>query len=261
MTPAPTQTLPFPGLTGESPKARDARLRPRAWRQRPGTFFVGQFNNETLNNTGEWKQTRIILNAEGQPAIMGKIQFRGGKMEPRLALLGVVGLMITLFPCWGSAQETGKSKALRITSPAFENNGTIPPKYGCDGSNVNPPVQIANLPPGTKSLALVFDDQDAPRGSYVHWILWNIDPAEKEIQENSLPRGAVQGRNDFKKNSYGGPCPPTRPHKYALKVYALDTLLELNPQSGKADLEKAMEGRILARGQLVGVYQREKKKK
>ena len=172
-----------------------------------------------------------------------------------------IGCLITVLSFSRAySQETGRSKNLNVTSPAFENKGNIPLTYGCDGKNVNPPFQIGNIPPGTKSLALVLDDQDAPRGTYVHWILWNIDPDTKEIKENSVPEGAVQGLNDFKKNRYGGPCPPTRPHRYVLKVYALDTRLELDPKSTKADLEKAAEGRIIARGQLVGVYKREKKK-
>ena len=172
-----------------------------------------------------------------------------------------MGCLITVLSfSWGFSQETGRGKNLKITSPAFETNKNIPPKYGCDGENVNPPVQIENVPPGTKSLALVFDDQDAPRGTYVHWILWNVDPATKEIKEKSIPEGAVQGLNDFKKNLYGGPCPPTRPHKYVVKVYALDTRLELDPKSTKVDLEKAMEGHLLAQGQLFGVYKRDKKK-
>ena len=159
-----------------------------------------------------------------------------------------------------ASQDSGKSIKLKVTSPAFENNKTIPSKYGCDGSNVNPAVKIENVPPEAKSLALVLDDKDAPRGTYVHWILWNIDPMVREIHENSVPEGAIQGTNDFKKNTYGGPCPPTRPHKYALIVYALDVRLNLEPKSGKADLEKALEGHIIARGQLMGVYKREKKK-
>ena len=159
-----------------------------------------------------------------------------------------------------SGQEPGKGIKLKVTSPAFENNQTIPSKYGCDGSNVNPSVTIENVPPEAKSLALVFDDKDAPRGTYVHWVLWNIDPSVREVHENSVPGGAIQGTNDFKKKAYGGPCPPTRPHKYALVVYALDGRLNLEPKSGKADLEKAMEGHIIAQGQLMGVYKREKKK-
>ena len=172
-----------------------------------------------------------------------------------------IGLWVTVLSVSGGfSQEVGKGKTLKVTSPAFENNKSIPSKYGCDGENVNPPVRIENVPAGTRSLAMVFDDQDAPRGTYVHWILWNMDPGIKEIQENSVPPGAVQGLNDFKKNSYGGPCPPTRPHKYVFKVYALDTVLELSPKSSKAELEKAMEGHRIAQGQLLGVYKREKKK-
>ena len=175
-------------------------------------------------------------------------------------VLGIVIFSIIFAASMGSSQELGKVKPLKVTSPAFENNKTIPSKYGCDGVNVSPAIQIENVPSGAKSLALLFDDKDAPRKTYVHWILWNIDPSVKEIKENSVPEGAIQGTNDFKKNTYGGPCPPTRPHKYALIVYALDVRLHLDPKSGKADLEKAMEGHIIGQGQLMGVYKREKKK-
>ena len=181
-------------------------------------------------------------------------------MRRLLALIWIGWLITILSGSWGFSQEPGRGKTLKVTSPVFENNKNIPLKYGCDGDNVNPPVQIEDVPSGTKSLALILDDQDAPRGTYVHWILWNIDPATKEIKENSVPEGAVQGMNDFKKNLYGGPCPPTRPHKYVFKVYALDTRLELDPKSTKIDLEKAMERHIIGRGTLMGVYKREKKK-
>ena len=175
-------------------------------------------------------------------------------------LPGFVVFSLFIAASLGFAQEPGKGKPLQVTSPAFENTKSIPAKYGCDGINVNPAIQIDAVPAGAKSLVLLFDDQDAPRKTYVHWIVWNIDPAVKVIGENSVPEGAVQGRNDFKKNSYGGPCPPTRPHKYAVIVYALDRRLNLDPKSGKAELEKAMEGHIIAQGQLLGVYKREKKK-
>jgi Raf kinase inhibitor-like YbhB/YbcL family protein len=174
--------------------------------------------------------------------------------------IGVLLFMVILSVSFGASQDSGKGIKLKVTSPAFENNKTIPSKYGCDGSNVNPSVKIENIPPEAKSLALVFDDKDAPQGTYVHWVLWNIDPSVREVLENSVPEGAIQGTNDFKKNTYGGPCPPTRPHKYAWIVYALDVRLDLEPKSGKADLEKAMEGHIIAQGQLMGVYKREKKK-
>ena len=147
--------------------------------------------------------------------------------------------------------------ALQITSPAFQNNGTIPRQYTCDGKDINPPLMIANCPQGrTKSIALICDDPDAPMGLWVHWVIWNIDPGVKEIKENNMPQGAVQGINDFGKHSYGGPCPPSGTHRYFFKVYALDTMLAISPNSIKAELEKAMKGHILAEGQLVGLYRR-----
>jgi hypothetical protein len=153
-------------------------------------------------------------------------------------------------------QTVTKTEAFRISSPAFENGGNIPKEYTCDGKNVNPLLKIENVPSKTESFALVFDDIGAPRGSYVHWIVWNIDSGLKEIRENSVPEGSVQGMNDFKKRNYGGPCPPGRAHKYVFKIYALDTLLNLNPDSTKKELEKAMEGHILSRAQLTGLYKR-----
>jgi Raf kinase inhibitor-like YbhB/YbcL family protein len=164
-------------------------------------------------------------------------------------------LQVFLFS-YAMGQSVTKIEGLKISSPAFENGGEIPKKYTCDGANVNPPLQIENVPLSTRSLALVFDDVDAPRGSYVHWILWNIAPGVKEIKENSVPEGAVQGVNDFKKRYYGGPCPPGRAHKYVFKIYALDILLNLNPDGTKKDLEKVMEGHIISRAQLTGLYKR-----
>jgi len=103
---------------------------------------------------------------------------------------------------------------------------------------------------------LIFDDIDAPRGSYVHWIVWNIDPGLMEVKEDSVPEGVIQGVNDFRKRQYGGPCPPRRAHRYVLEIYALDTLLNLNPNGAKKDLEKTMEGHIISWVQLVGLYKR-----
>jgi hypothetical protein len=153
-------------------------------------------------------------------------------------------------------QESGKTGGMKISSPAFEINGHIPGKYTCDGTNINPPLRIENVPQGAKSLALIFDDIDAPRGSYVHWILWNLDPGTKEIKENSVPEGSVQGLNDFNKIHYGGPCPPRRAHRYLFKVYALDSRLNLDSNSTKNDLEKAMRDHVIGEAQLTGVYKR-----
>ena len=175
-------------------------------------------------------------------------------MWHRVIIIGWFVLVFIVSIAMG--QSGAKTDAFRISSPAFENGGEIPKKYTCDGANVNPFLKIENVPSNTKSLALVLDDIDAPRGSYVHWILWNIDPNIREIKENSVPEGTVQGKNDFKKPNYGGPCPPRRVHQYVFKIYALDILLNPDPNFTKKDLEKAMEGHILSRAQLKGVYKR-----
>ena len=144
-------------------------------------------------------------------------------------------------------------KELRITSPVFENNGFIPAKYTCDGDNVNPPLRIEGMPKETESLILIVDDPDAPMGTWDHWIVWNIPPTEK-IEENSIP--GTEGLNDFRRHSYGGPCPPSGTHRYFFRVYALDMKLELNPDSRKKNVERAMEAHVLAKGQIMGLYRR-----
>lgn len=146
--------------------------------------------------------------------------------------------------------------AMTITSPAFEDNGDIPARYTCDGKDINPPLKFGNIPAGARSLALIVDDPDAPGGIWVHWVVWNIDPGTVEIGENTVPKGSVQGVNDFEKRDYGGPCPPSGTHRYFFKLYALDTLLNFSSDAGKAGLEKAMEGHILAKAQIVGLYKR-----
>jgi len=169
------------------------------------------------------------------------------------ALLSLVLIFSVPLALAGDAPETG---ALKLTSPVFENNSPLPPRYTCDGENINPPLSIKNVPRKAKSLALLLDDQDAPRGSYVHWIVWNIDPETKDIKEDSVPADAVEGTNDFKKRNYGGPCPPTRAHRYVFKLYALDIRLNLEASSTKAALEKAMKGHILAQTQLLTSYKK-----
>jgi len=144
-------------------------------------------------------------------------------------------------------------KKLIIMSPAFENNGFIPSKYTCDGEDINPALNIEGIPEGTQSLVLIVNDPDAPMGTWDHWIVWNIPPTEK-IEENSVP--GTEGLNDFRKHSYGGPCPPSGTHRYFFKVYALDTKPVLNPNSRKKDVEKAMKDHILAQGEIIGRYKR-----
>jgi Raf kinase inhibitor-like YbhB/YbcL family protein len=144
----------------------------------------------------------------------------------------------------------------RLSSTAFQNNGFIPSKYTCDGIDINPPLAIENIPPGTKSMALIADDPDAPMGTWVHWVVWNIPPDMKEIKENNGPKGAAFGLNDFKTQTYGGPCPPSGTHRYFFKLYALDTILTLNPGAKKSDVEKAMKGHIISQTELIGLYKR-----
>jgi Raf kinase inhibitor-like YbhB/YbcL family protein len=142
-----------------------------------------------------------------------------------------------------------------VKSPAFENNKQIPSKYTCDGDDVSPPLTIEGIPEKTKSLALIMEDPDAPAGLWIHWLVWNIPPTAK-IQENSVP--GTQGLNTNKKNSYHGPCPPGGTHRYFFKVYALDTHLNLGALSEKEILENAMQSHILANGELIGLYRRDK---
>jgi Raf kinase inhibitor-like YbhB/YbcL family protein len=145
-------------------------------------------------------------------------------------------------------------KKLSVESAAFENNKLIPAKYTCDGDDVNPPLTIEGVPEGTKTLALIVDDPDAPMGTWDHWIVWNIPATTSKIAENTVP--GTEGMNDFRKRSYGGPCPPSGTHRYFFKVYALDVKLDLSPTSRKRDVEKAMQGHVLAKGELVGLYRR-----
>jgi Raf kinase inhibitor-like YbhB/YbcL family protein len=153
-------------------------------------------------------------------------------------------------------KEGKKMTELKITSSAFVTNGYIPARYTCDGTDINPPLEIDNVPAETKSLALIVDDPDAPVGLWVHWVVWNIDPATREIAEDNVPRAAAQGKNDWKRNSYGGPCPPSGVHRYFFKLYALDTRLNLGTGTVKTDLEKAMHGHILGKAELIGLYKR-----
>jgi len=145
---------------------------------------------------------------------------------------------------------------MEIESPVFKNNKLIPSKYTCDGENVNPPLLIGDVPENAKSLVLIVDDPDASRGVFVHWTVWNIDPGIKEIKENSCPQNAVEGRTDFGRPGYGGPCPPSGTHRYFFKLFALSTTLDIDISTEAADLEREIEDNILAKTQLVGLYRR-----
>lgn len=142
---------------------------------------------------------------------------------------------------------------LRISSAAFADGEYIPVKYTCDGLNINPPLDIEGIPAEAQSLALIVDDPDAAAGTWVHWVMWNI-PVAKHLAENHIP--GQEGINDFRKQHYGGPCPPGGTHRYYFKVYALDTQLHLPASTGKVQLENAMRGHIAGYGALMGRYER-----
>lgn len=144
-------------------------------------------------------------------------------------------------------------KRLDISSTVFKEGQLIPSKYTCDGLNVNPSLEIKNIPAEAKCLAVIVEDPDAPAGTWVHWVVWNI-PVTHHIKENSVQ--GIEGINDFQKHHYGGPCPPSGTHHYYYKIYALDTLLELPVTAKKSQLEKAMSEHIIAFGELIGLYKR-----
>jgi Raf kinase inhibitor-like YbhB/YbcL family protein len=150
---------------------------------------------------------------------------------------------------------------MKITSSAFSNNGMIPSKYTCDGEDISPPLQWDGSPDGTKSIALICDDPDAPMGTFVHWVLYNLPPETKNLVEKvptnkELPNGARQGTTDFRRIGYGGPCPPSGTHRYYFKIYALDMKLDLSAGASKNQL-LAMEKHVLAQGELIGKYKRQ----
>lgn len=164
-------------------------------------------------------------------------------------------LLISVFlfsnPC--KADETEGGMGMKLTSPEFENNSVIPGKFTCQGEDVNPALLIEGVPENAKTLALIVDDPDAPMGTWIHWVVYNI-PIISRIEEDSIP--GKQGTNDFGRNDYGGPCPPSGTHRYFFKIYALDTELDLKEGIHKMDLENAMEGHIMDKAELIGLYKK-----
>ncbi len=150
---------------------------------------------------------------------------------------------------------------MELKSSAFEQGGLIPAKYTCDGPDISPPLSWSDPPAGNKSLAFIVDDPDAPSGTWVHWVAWNIPANARSLDEDlpkreSLPNGMQQGMTDFRRVGYGGPCPPSGTHRYFFKLYALDTTFNLPSSTSKKELEKAMQGHILKQAELMGKYRR-----
>ena len=154
---------------------------------------------------------------------------------------------------------------MELTSSAFTQNADIPTRHTCEGSDLSPPLAWSGVPAGTKSLALIVDDPDAPdpaapKMTWVHWVLYNLPPDTTELKAGTtdLPAGTRAGLNDWQREGYGGPCPPIGRHRYVHKLYALDIVLPVLQPATKATLEQAMRGHILAQGELVGVYKKKK---
>jgi Raf kinase inhibitor-like YbhB/YbcL family protein len=147
-----------------------------------------------------------------------------------------------------------KQDALNVSSSAFEDEGDIPSKYTCDGEEINPPLFIENIPDGTQALAIIVEDPDAPKGTFDHWLVWNIPP-ERIIQENRIP--GISGKNGAGKTGYHGPCPPSGSHRYYFHVFALDSNLDLPAGSDKKTLQLAIKSHLLAKGSLMGKYKKQ----
>jgi Raf kinase inhibitor-like YbhB/YbcL family protein len=144
-----------------------------------------------------------------------------------------------------------------LISPSFEDEKPIPKKFTCDGSNINPELEIQNVPEEARTLALIVHDPDAPKEKgFTHWVLWNINPTTALIKQESVPPGAIEGKNDSGKNGYTGPCPPSGIHHYCFWLYALDAEINLPAGSTRGEVEAAMKDHILVQTELIGTYER-----
>lgn len=161
------------------------------------------------------------------------------------------GIFIGIFVLLGLIAIGDRAMAMKLESPEFNNNEFIPKKFTCRGENINPALTIKDIPGGTKSLAIILDDPDAPGGNWVHWVMFDVSVISK-IEENSAP--GKQGINDSGRKRYDGPCPPSGIHRYIFKLYALDAKLNLEEKISKADLERAMVGHVLDMAELIGLF-------
>jgi len=158
-------------------------------------------------------------------------------------------------------QASTEAASLTLTSPAFNAGEPIPVQYTCDGEDISPALNWSAPPEGTQSFALIMDDPDAPSGDYVHWVLYNLPAVVRTLSEavpggEPLPDGGLQGRNGWRNEGYGGPCPPSGTHRYFFKLYALDSLLDAGPGLSKQELLEAIQGHVLAYGELMGTFSR-----
>ena len=192
------------------------------------------------------------------------------RMRPRTIMILCLVAVIAMGPtsCRNGEKNMARTTtetevaAIQVVSSAFDEGSAIPQKYACDGQDISPPLSWEAGPEGTKSIALIVDDPDAPRGTFVHWVLYDLPGNVRELPENTprdktLSNAAKQGVNSVGKIGYMGPCPPSGTHRYFFKVYALDAMTNLPPGKSKADLLKTMEGHVLAQGQIMGIYRKQ----
>ncbi len=207
----------------------------------------------------------IILRGEKMNELQSKVGAHfviSGALKPRVIYRGYPTRVIEIRE-FSSNPEDRRSEPMKIqvTSSAFKDGEMIPHKYTCDGDNMSPPLAWSDIPAGAKSIALISDDPDAPRGDWVHCVILNMPPDTKGLPENipsdeKVDNGAIQGMHDGGGIGYGSPCPPSGTHRYYFKIYVLDKMLGLQPGITKKELLKAMEGHILAQGELMGRYKR-----
>ncbi len=212
------------------------------------TILQACYISTTFSRPHMFAQSFIRTLKLAAAVFLGFMVFATGAAKPDLSVISMEDMIMTM----------------TLTSTSFSHNGAIPKRYTCDGEDVSPPLAWAGLPAGTKSLALIVDDPDAPdpaapKLTWVHWVLYNMPHSTTGLHEaipvKELPAGTLQGLNDWKRTGYGGPCPPIGRHRYFHKLYALDTVIPDLGKPTKAALEKAMQGHILARAELIGTYQ------
>lgn len=194
-------------------------------------------------------------------------------MTPITQLVLTVLFATVIINVFADSRPAPVSPTMKLTNPQFktlshsrvltdkytpargDENSYIPIRYSCKGSDISPQLDIEGIPDDTKSLVLIMDDPDAPSGMFVHWVVWNIPPDTELISEGESPPG-IQGMTDFHKRGYGGPCPPSDIHRYYFKLYALDTTLDISTNSTKKDVESAMQGHIIEKAELIGLFKR-----
>jgi Raf kinase inhibitor-like YbhB/YbcL family protein len=229
-----------------------------------GVFWVVELKRDLHAPFQSMQQVLIIqVNSETRHQIQTIKGYYGVEtMKTKCFIVAQLALFVLII----SASAGVENRNMQIRSPSFENLRSIPKKHTCDAEDLSPPIEWSGAPNGTKSFALIVDDPDAPdpanpKMTWVHWVIYNIPTAIRAlpegVQEKDLPEGTLQGLNDWKRTGYGGPCPPIGAHRYFHKLYALDVVLPDLKQPTKAKLEKAMEGHILSKTELIGVYQRD----